>query len=100
MNEMNKDMHEEMHCLRIGMKAPDFTAVTTFGPIKFSQLKGKWVVFFSHPGDFTPVCTTEFIAFAQCAPEFASRGESYLDLALIVIRLIWHGCIISIKTQV
>lgn len=41
--------------LSIGMKAPDFNANTTFGPIRFSDFKGKWVVFFSHPGDFTPV---------------------------------------------
>lgn len=41
--------------MSIGMKAPDFTAVTTMGPIKMSDLKGKWVVFFSHPGDFTQV---------------------------------------------
>lgn len=45
----------ENNCLKIGMKAPDFTAKTTFGPIKLSSLKGKWVVLFSHPGDFTPV---------------------------------------------
>jgi len=42
-------------CLKIGMKAPDFVAQSTFGPIKLSDLKGKWVVLFSHPGDFTPV---------------------------------------------
>jgi|GEM_PF-788388 len=41
--------------LSIGMKAPDFTAVTTMGPLKMSDLKGKWVILFSHPGDFTPV---------------------------------------------
>lgn|GEM_PF-3842208 len=41
--------------LSIGMKAPDFTAKTTFGTMKMSDYKGKWLVFFSHPGDFTPV---------------------------------------------
>ncbi len=41
--------------LSIGMMAPDFTAVTTMGPLKMSDLKGKWVILFSHPGDFTPV---------------------------------------------
>lgn len=45
----------EYNCLKIGMKAPDFTAQTTFGPITLSDLKGRWVVLFSHPGDFTPV---------------------------------------------
>lgn len=42
-------------CLTIGRIAPDFTAVTTEGPITLSQYRGKWVLFFSHPGDFTPV---------------------------------------------
>ena len=56
-------------CLTIGRIAPDFTAVTTEGPITLSQYRGKWVLFFSHPGDFTPVCTSEFIAFAQLQPD-------------------------------
>lgn len=50
---MEDDIVENNH-LSIGMKAPDFLATTTFGPIKMSDYKGKWVVFFSHPGDFTP----------------------------------------------
>jgi len=55
--------------------APDFTANTTHGPIKLSDwAKGKWVVLFSHPADFTPVCTTEFIEFAKRADEFAKRN--------------------------
>lgn len=45
----------ENSCLTLGMKAPDFSAMSTFGPIKLSDYKGKWVVLFSHPGDFTPV---------------------------------------------
>ena len=48
----------------LGEPGPDFEAETTHGPIKLSDLKGKWVVMFSHPADFTPVCTTEFMAFA------------------------------------
>jgi peroxiredoxin (alkyl hydroperoxide reductase subunit C) len=49
---------------RIGDLAPDFEAVTTTGKIKFSDYnKGSWVVFFSHPADFTPVCTTEMSLF-------------------------------------
>ena len=51
--------------LSLGMQAPDFEAVTTNGNIKFSDYTGKWVVLFSHPGDFTPVCTTEFLAFQK-----------------------------------
>lgn len=68
--------------LNIGMTAPDFTADTTFGPIKFSDYKGKWVVFFSHPGDFTPVCTTEFIGFSQLNKQFEDRNAQLLGLSI------------------
>ena len=55
----------------LGEKAPEFTAVTTQGEINFpSDYKGKWVILFSHPADFTPVCTTEFMTFATLADEF------------------------------
>ena len=43
--------------VKIGQKAPDFNAITTFGEIKLEDYQGKWLVLFSHPGDFTPVCT-------------------------------------------
>lgn len=69
-------------CLRIGQKAPDFTALSTFGPISLSDYKGKWLVFFSHPGDFTPVCTTEFVAFTKEYPEFAKRNALLLGLSI------------------
>ena len=72
----------EQNHLSIGMKAPDFTANTTFGPIKMSDFKGKWVVLFSHPGDFTPVCTTEFVAFAQAQPQFAQMNAQLLGLSI------------------
>lgn len=68
--------------LSIGMKAPDFTAVTTFGPIKMSDYKGKWVILFSHPGDFTPVCTTEFVAFANAQPQFAEKNAQLIGLSI------------------
>ena len=55
--------------VKIGMKAPSFNAITTYGNRTLNDYKGKWLVFFSHPGDFTPVCTTEMIAFSQaCSP--------------------------------
>ena len=55
----------------IGELAPSFKAETTQGPLNFpDDYKGKWVVFFSHPADFTPVCTTEFMTFATMQPEF------------------------------
>jgi len=68
--------------LSIGMKAPDFSATTTFGPMKLSDFKGKWVVLFSHPGDFTPVCTTEFLAFANAQPEFAAKNTQLIGLSI------------------
>jgi peroxiredoxin (alkyl hydroperoxide reductase subunit C) len=61
--------------LRIGDRAPDFKADSTHGPIEFSKFAdGHWVVLFSHPADFTPVCTTEFVGFASKAEEFEKRG--------------------------
>ena len=59
------EVHLEGVSLVEGAKAPDFTVNTTFGPVKLSDYTGKWIVLFSHPGDFTPVCTTEFICFAK-----------------------------------
>lgn len=72
-----------MSCLpSLGAKAPDFKANTTFGPIKLSDYNGKWVVLFSHPGDFTPVCTTEFLCFAKYYPEFKKRNVELLGLSI------------------
>ncbi len=68
--------------ISIGMKAPDFTATTTFGPIKLSDYKGHWVILFSHPGDFTPVCTTEFIAFAQANEQFETKNTKLIGLSI------------------
>jgi peroxiredoxin 2/4 len=61
---------------RINEPAPDFEAKSTQGMIKLSNYtsKGKWVMLFSHPADFTPVCTTEFIEFARRTPEFEARN--------------------------
>ena len=67
--------------VRIGMQAPDFQAITTFGPLKLSNWKGSWIVFFSHPGDFTPVFTPEFIEFAKAYPAFVKRNKKLLGLS-------------------
>jgi peroxiredoxin (alkyl hydroperoxide reductase subunit C) len=66
----------------LGEPAPDFEAVTTSGPLKLSDLKGKWVVLFSHPADFTPVCTTEFMAFSGVAEELKSLNVQLMGLSI------------------
>jgi peroxiredoxin (alkyl hydroperoxide reductase subunit C) len=68
---------------RIGEKAPDFDAITTTGPLKLSEYnQGSWVVMFSHPADFTPVCTTEMSAFAEQKDWFAERNTKLLGLSI------------------
>lgn len=67
----------------IGDKAPSFKAVTTNGEIDFPKdYKGKWVVLFSHPADFTPVCTTEFMTFAKMADEFKELNTELVGLSV------------------
>ncbi len=78
----NIDNENSKQCLTIGRIAPDFTAITTEGTITMSQYRGKWVLFFSHPGDFTPVCTSEFISFAQLNPEFEKRNVQLLGISI------------------
>lgn len=68
--------------LTLGMTAPDFTANSTFGPLKLSDYKGKWLVFFSHPGDFTPVCSSEFVAFSQANDQFEQINTKLLGLSI------------------
>lgn len=68
--------------IRLGMYAPDFEAVTTMGNICLHDYKGKWVVLFSHPGDFTPVCTTEIIAFSKANTYFERRNACLLGLSV------------------
>ncbi len=67
----------------IGDQAPDFEAQTTHGPVRLSDFKGKkWVVLFSHPADFTPVCTTEFIAFSSMYDEFVKLNVHLMGLSI------------------
>jgi peroxiredoxin (alkyl hydroperoxide reductase subunit C) len=68
---------------RIGDMAPDFEALTTTGPLKFSEYnKGSWVVMFSHPADFTPVCTTEMCGFAEEKDFWAKHNTKLLGLSI------------------
>ncbi len=66
----------------IGEPAPDFEADTTHGKIHLSDFKGKWVVLFSHPADFTPVCTTEFMAFAAAHDELKAMNVQLIGLSI------------------
>ncbi|HMV99550.1 MAG TPA: peroxiredoxin [Acidobacteriota bacterium] len=67
---------------RINDDAPDFEAKTTQGMLRLSDLRGKWVVLFSHPADFTPVCTTEFIEFARRTDDFVARNVQLIGLSI------------------
>ena len=66
----------------LGQKAPDFTVNTTKGPVSLSDYKGKWVLLFSHPADFTPVCTTEFMGFSERYEDFKKLGVELLGLSV------------------
>ena len=68
--------------VRIGQFAPDFEAETTQGPIKLADYRGKWIVLFSHPGDFTPVCTTEIIGFAKANTYFENLKTKLIGLSV------------------
>ena len=67
---------------RLNEPAPPFSARTTHGDRKLEDYRGKWLILFSHPADFTPVCTTEFMAFAKAAPTFSSMGCELLGLSI------------------
>jgi len=67
---------------RIGDKAPEFEAITTHGVKKLADYQGKWLVLFSHPADFTPVCTTEFMGFAAISDELKKRNVELLGLSV------------------
>jgi peroxiredoxin (alkyl hydroperoxide reductase subunit C) len=67
---------------RIGEPAPAFTARSTKGLVRLEDYKGKWLVLFSHPADFTPVCTTELVEFARRAPELEKLGVALLGVSI------------------
>ncbi len=74
-------LHERMPL--IGDEAPSFKAKTTMGDVSFPEdFKGKWVVFFSHPADFTPVCTTEFMSFASMQEELREINTELIGLSI------------------
>ncbi len=84
----------------IGDKAPSFTATTTQGTMNFPEdYKGKWVILFSHPADFTPVCTTEFMTFASMQDEFKELNTELVGLSVDALysHLAWLNSIQDYK---
>jgi peroxiredoxin (alkyl hydroperoxide reductase subunit C) len=82
-HEMGKDVETEGEFPLIGQEAPAFTAKTTQGMINFPEdYKGKWVILFSHPADFTPVCTTEFMTFASMIGDFDALNTKLIGLSI------------------
>jgi peroxiredoxin (alkyl hydroperoxide reductase subunit C) len=67
---------------RLNEPAPAFDALTTHGRKSLADYRGKWLILFSHPADFTPVCTTEFMAFARRADDFAALNTELLGLSI------------------
>ena len=68
--------------LQIGDPAPNFRARTTMGDISLSDYRGQWVVVFSHPADFTPVCTSEFVSLSRAADRFAALGCALVAISV------------------
>lgn len=75
--------------------APDFRARTTMGDRSLADYRGRWLLFFSHPGDFTPVCTSEFIALARASEQFQSLDCELLGLSVdsLLSHIAWLRCI-------
>ena len=97
---MENNTHSEIAAMpMIGDKAPTFRSMTTMGKVNFPEdYSGSWVILFSHPADFTPVCTTEFIAFARMADEFEAMNVKLLGLSIDSVHshLAWAKSIESI----
>ena len=88
---ISNDMHFQPAIPRLGSLAPAFEAETTHGRLALEDYRGTWVVLFSHPADFTPVCTTEFIELARIAPALKQRNTELLGLSIdsIYSHLAW-----------
>ena len=83
MEKEDQITEEKVYSLpRLGEPAPQFEAVTTQGTLKLEDFKGSWLIMFSHPADFTPVCTTEFIAFAEIHPQLRELNCELLGLSI------------------
>lgn len=73
---------EMIRPVRIGDMAPDFAARSTKGEVRLSSFRGRWLIFFSHPADFTPVCTTEFVGLAKRQAAFDALDCALLGLSV------------------
>ncbi|MFZ5979372.1 MAG: peroxiredoxin [Candidatus Zixiibacteriota bacterium] len=82
MENMKTAVEQPVGLPRLGEPAPQFEAVTTHGTLQLSDFKGSWLVLFSHPADFTPVCTTEFMGFAQIYPDLQKLNTQLLGLSI------------------
>ena len=81
--EASQEQQQQFSMPRIGDKAPEFKAVTTQGDINFpSDYNGSWSILFSHPADFTPVCTSEFMTFAHLEEKFANANCKLVGLSI------------------
>jgi peroxiredoxin (alkyl hydroperoxide reductase subunit C) len=80
MPETASDQMTQPRPLHLGDPAPNFVARTTMGQVSLSDYRGRWLLLFSHPADFTPVCTTEFVSLSKSADRFAA-----LDCALLAV---------------
>lgn len=79
---MTEQVQQTPSLPRLGAPAPQFEAVTTLGTLKLEDFKGSWLVLFSHPADFTPVCTTEFVAFAKIHPKLRELNCELMGLSI------------------
>jgi peroxiredoxin 2/4 len=83
MENIQNQQQEVVRLPLIGDPAPSFKAKTTMGPLNFPEdYKGKWVILFSHPADFTPVCTTEFMTFAVMQEDFRKLNTELIGLSI------------------
>ena len=82
MTVLDKIAPLEPRPLRLGDAAPNFTARTTMGQTSLTDYRGRWLILFSHPADFTPVCTTEFVALARAADRFSALDCALLGLSV------------------
>jgi peroxiredoxin 2/4 len=79
----SKEVAQTYHIPRIGDDAPAFIAQSTQGPVRFPQdFAGKWIILFSHPADFTPVCTSEFMTFARLEKDFTELNTQLVGLSV------------------